>query len=71
MMPKSDTIDAIRELNPTANPDFLAGFPKQELARYLERLTDTSADGSVRGAGPSVAPEQPSRLDRLAAGRAP
>lgn len=42
MMPKSDTIDAIRWLNPTARPDFLAGFSSDELARYLDRLTNLS-----------------------------
>ncbi|RME41191.1 MAG: hypothetical protein D6788_01735 [Planctomycetota bacterium] len=38
-MPKSQTIEAIRKLNPTANPDFLARFPNDELSRYLDRLT--------------------------------
>ena len=43
MMTKSDTIEAIRRLNPTANPDFLAGFSGDELYRYLDRLNGTSA----------------------------
>lgn len=39
MQPKSETIEAIRKLNPTASPDFLVAFPTDELARYLDRLT--------------------------------
>lgn len=39
MQPKSQTIEAIRKLNPTASPDFLVAFPNDELARYLDRLT--------------------------------
>lgn len=39
MMPKSDTIAAIMELNPTANPAFLAEFTVYELGDYLHRLT--------------------------------
>ena len=42
MMPKSDTIDAIRRLNPTAKPGFLAEFSNNELAEYLDRLTGTA-----------------------------
>ena len=47
MMTKNDTIDAIRRLNPTANPDFLAGFSSDELYRYLDRLTGTSTRGQA------------------------
>jgi len=39
MMPKSDTIDAIRRLNPTASPGFLAEFSNNDLGEYLDRLT--------------------------------
>jgi hypothetical protein len=42
MIPKSDTIDAIRRLNPTAKPDFLAEFSNNELAEYLGRLAGTA-----------------------------
>lgn len=42
MMTKSDTIEAIQKLNPTASPDFLAGFSNDELAKYLDRLSDMS-----------------------------
>ncbi len=38
MMPKSDTIDAIIRINPSANPTFLAGFSNRELDDYLNRL---------------------------------
>ncbi len=44
MMTKSDTIEAIQKLNPTARPDFLAGFPNDELARYLDRLSNMSPE---------------------------
>lgn len=38
-MSKSDTIEAIVNLNPTAKPDFLADFSNDDLHRYLHRLT--------------------------------
>lgn len=38
MMTKSDTIDAITKLNPTANPSYLSGFSGDELSQYLGRL---------------------------------
>ncbi len=38
-MPKSDTIEAILSLNPTAKPDFLAEFSNEDLHDYLHRLT--------------------------------
>ena len=41
-MLKRTTIDAIRTLNPTAAPDFLAKFPDEELNRYLDRLARVS-----------------------------
>jgi hypothetical protein len=47
MAPKSDTIEEIMRLNPTASPDFLAGFSREELARYLERLADASTGRGV------------------------
>ena len=37
-MTKSDTIDTIMQLNPTATPEFLAEFTQDELGRYLARL---------------------------------
>ena len=41
-MTKGDTIEAIQNLNPTASPEFLAGFSGDELARYLKRLINAS-----------------------------
>lgn len=62
MMPKSDTIEAIQRLNPTASPEFLAGFCADDLARYLDRLSERStrkideADESVPIDGLSLIP---------------
>ena len=42
MMPKSDTITAIMDLNPTANPAFLAEFSVYELGDYLRRLANAA-----------------------------
>ncbi len=66
MMPKGDTIHAILKLNPTAAPDFLAGFSAEELDNYLQRLADRRNRLADRPAGlpairrmprrPSVAP---------------
>lgn len=39
MMPKGDTISAIRQLNTTADPAFLAEFSLEDLQAYLDRLT--------------------------------
>ena len=50
-MTKSDTIDAIRHLNPTADPQFLAEFSGDDLVRYLDRLARSPAERSVFGAG--------------------
>ncbi len=43
MAPKNDTIVAIMSLNQSVDPEFLAGFPREELDRYLERLHDVQA----------------------------
>ena len=40
MMPKGDTISAIRQLNPTADPTFLSEFSVEDLQAYLDRLTE-------------------------------
>lgn len=37
-MSKSDMIDAIRKLNPTARTDFLAEFSPHDLDDYLRKL---------------------------------
>lgn len=46
-MPKCDTIDAIRRLNPTATPEFLVEFSNDELAQYLDRLETASRRQSL------------------------
>lgn len=42
IMPKSDTITAIMELNPTAHPGFLAEFCNDDLHDYLHRLIEVA-----------------------------
>ncbi len=37
---KSTTLERIMELNPTANPEFLAEFSQLDLQSYLQRLAD-------------------------------
>ena len=44
MMPKSDTIAAIQQLNPTADPTFLAEFSVSDLQAYLQRLNVLRVD---------------------------
>lgn len=39
-MTKTDTIEAIKQLNPTATPEFLSDFSADELTSYLQRLAD-------------------------------
>ncbi len=38
MMTKNDTIEAIKNINPTASPEFLEGFSINDLNHYLDRL---------------------------------
>lgn len=40
-MRKSDAIEAITELNRSAQPNFLAEFSHDDLERYLGRLRDS------------------------------
>ena len=73
-MPKSDTIDAILSLNPTAKPDFLAEFSNEDLHEYLQRLTFSPRQ--FRRAGETDSPSQSCRGESLEAlpvslGRAP
>jgi hypothetical protein len=42
-MPKRQLIDAIREFNPTAQPQFLAQFEEADLQEYLEHLRSAQA----------------------------
>ena len=65
MMPKSDTITAIMDLNPTANPAFLAEFSVYELGDYLRRLAN-AADSRTPTIRTHV--ERPALKDLAAAG---
>ena len=42
-MNKGQLIEQIRELNPTAAPEFLSQFEEQELDKYLENLRNAVA----------------------------
>jgi len=37
-MTKTELIEAVRELNATATPDFLAQFPEEQLQQYVDQL---------------------------------
>lgn len=63
-MPKSDTIEAILSLNPTAKPDFLAEFSNEDLHDYLHRLTFRS------GQAHCADKDEPKSLWRSPKGRA-
>ena len=39
-MSKRELIDYIREINTTAEPEFLAGFSEDDLKAYLEHLME-------------------------------
>ena len=53
MISKTHTIEAIMDLNPSANPGFLAEFAQDELAKYLFRLADvTPMSGASQIADP-------------------
>ena len=67
MMPKRDTIDAIREFNTTASPDFLAGFSNDDLGRYLDRLVGARRQRPVREAADMIELEVESPHDRAVA----
>ena len=47
MISKTHTIEAIMDLNPSANPGFLAEFAQDELAKYLFRLADVTPMSSA------------------------
>ncbi len=63
-MTKSDTIDAIRHLNPTADPQFLAEFSGDDLTCYLDRLARSPAERRVFGAGDVIDLYDPPDDDR-------
>ena len=53
MLTKPDTIDAIKKINPTVNPTFLAEFSNEDLQEYLTRLNRVKTEKSeVRKANP-------------------
>lgn len=53
MLTKPDTIDAIKKMNPTVNPAFLAEFSNEDLQEYLTRLTRMRTEKSdLRKANP-------------------
>lgn len=43
-MSKRETINHIRRLNPTAQPEFLASFEQDELLAYLHQLQELERD---------------------------
>ena len=49
MLSKTHTIEAILDLNPTANPAFLAEFPPTDLTQYLFRLVDVGRAPQIVG----------------------
>ncbi len=58
MMPKTDTLTAIMDLNPTATPEFLSEFTNEQLSGYLDRLNRVFAgDPDEASVGPRVAGE--------------
>lgn len=48
-MTKTDTIEAIKQLNPTATPEFLSEFSADELTSYLQRLANRSCRDAYDG----------------------
>ena len=66
MMPKSDTIDAIRNLNPTATPGFLAEFSNDDLSEYLGRLISAPGGHSVRGFDDLIELDEPLPVEKPA-----
>ena len=55
-MSKSELIQAIREHNRTASPEFLERFNPEDLMAYLERIT-------VKSAGPDHSPPIRTTID--------
>ncbi len=59
MISKTNTIEAIMDLNPSASPGFLAEFAQDELAKYLFRLADVTPMSSVSDKADSPTPDEP------------
>jgi hypothetical protein len=56
-MTRSQLVDRILELNPTATPKFLGAFSESSLAHYLEHLCVVGEPGSSwirRGIAPAI-----------------
>jgi len=64
MISKTHTIEAIMDLNPSANPGFLAEFAQDELAKYLFRLADVTPMSSASDMADSPPPHEPWMNDR-------
>ncbi|MBI4578532.1 MAG: hypothetical protein HY718_02450 [Planctomycetes bacterium] len=47
-MSKRETIDRIRQFNPTARPEFLAAFEEAELLAYLHQLQEVDREQQER-----------------------
>lgn len=46
-MTKRELIECICEINKSAKPEFLAGFPEEELKNYLEHLMELDLEELV------------------------
>ncbi len=64
MISKTNTIEAIMDLNPSANPGFLAEFAQDELAKYLFRLADVTPMSSASDRADSPTLHEPWMNDR-------
>ena len=65
MISKTHTIEAIMDLNPSANPGFLAEFAQDELAKYLFRLADaTPMSTAGHNDSDSSSPDEPRMIRR-------
>jgi len=49
-MTKREIIDQIRQLNPTAQADFLASFSDEDLVAYLQQLRDLEREHQLHAA---------------------
>ena len=64
MISKTNTIEAIMDLNPSANPGFLAEFAQDGLAKYLFRLSDVTPMSGASDMADSPTPDKPWMNDR-------
>ena len=61
-MTKSDTMEAIMRLNPSAKPEFLAEFAADQLRDYLRQLESLFQRGRERGETDDRVAPQPAHL---------